>query len=70
VRARVLLAVGAVLLGRRDEEIPRRRLLALFRPAPEGASVRWYRAGHSLDARATRDFETWIGQRLGLTSVR
>jgi predicted esterase len=53
-------------VGTRDAEISRTRLLGLIRPAPAGKTVRWYPTGHALNPRATRDFEAWISERLGL----
>lgn len=51
VRAPLLIQVGT-----HDEEASRARLPALIRAAHARTSVRWYDAGHALNARATRDF--------------
>jgi len=50
-------ARGSIMLqnGRKDQIVPRPALLALARAAPKGTVVRWYPAGHDLDAQAYRD---------------
>ena len=59
---------GTLLLqdGRRDTIVPREALTALARAAPRGTRVRWYEAGHALNAAAYRDQLAWLAQRLGL----
>jgi len=52
--------------GRRDEVVPRPALDALARAAPTGTTVRWYDAGHALNAKAYRDQLIWLAQRLRL----
>jgi dienelactone hydrolase len=52
--------------GRRDEIVPPSALAALARAAPAGASVRWYPAGHALDAVAFRDQLAWLARKLEL----
>ncbi|HEY2938528.1 MAG TPA: acetylxylan esterase [Gaiellaceae bacterium] len=62
-------AAPAALLfqdGRRDRVVPRRALLALARACSRPKQVRWYDAGHGLDARAYRDQLRWLSARLGL----
>ena len=52
--------------GRRDEVVPHAALTTLARAASEPKRLRWYDAGHALDARAYRDQLTWLSSRLGL----
>ena len=52
--------------GRRDEIVPRAALMAVIRAAPRGTAVRWYAAGHALDARAYRDQLAWLARKLGI----
>ena len=52
--------------GRRDDVVPRPALAALIQAAPSTKRVRWYDAGHGLDARAYREQLAWLEQRLGL----
>jgi dienelactone hydrolase len=53
---------GTVLLedGRRDAVVPRAALLAIVHAAPPGTIVRWYDAGHALDARAYADARAFL----------
>jgi hypothetical protein len=46
--------------------MPRAALVALSRAAPTEASVRWYAAGHALDAAAYGDQLAWLARRLEL----
>jgi dienelactone hydrolase len=57
---------GSVLLqdGRRDEIVPRAALLALAKAAPRGSTVRWYPAGHELNARAYVDQLAFLARKL------
>jgi dienelactone hydrolase len=57
---------GSVLLqdGRRDQVVPRRALLDLARAAPRGSTVRWYQAGHELNARAYLDQVAFLAKHL------
>jgi dienelactone hydrolase len=57
---------GSVLLqdGRRDEIVPRPALLALAKAAPSGSVLRWYPAGHELDAQAYRDQLAFLQKKL------
>jgi dienelactone hydrolase len=50
-------ARGSIMLqdGRKDQDVPRPALLALAKAAPKGSVLRWYPAGHELDAQAYRD---------------
>jgi dienelactone hydrolase len=65
---------GSVLLqdGRRDEIVPRAALLALAKAAPRGTTVRWYPAGHELNARAYIDQLAFLARKLPISgpSVR
>lgn len=57
---------GRLLLedGRRDAIVPRPALLNIVRAAPPGTVVRWYDAGHALNARAYDDARNWLLRRL------
>jgi dienelactone hydrolase len=57
---------GTILLqdGRQDQIVPRRALDALAAAAPRGTIVRWYPAGHALNARAYRDQLAWLARKL------
>ena len=57
---------GSVLLqaGRRDQIVPRTALLALVRAAPRGSVVRWYPAGHELNAQAYFDQLAFLAKKL------
>ena len=57
---------GSVMLqdGRRDEIVPRAALLALARAAPRGSVLRWYPAGHELDAQAYFDQLAFLQRKL------
>jgi dienelactone hydrolase len=57
---------GSVLLqdGRHDEIVPRAALLALARAAPRGSTVRWYPAGHELNAQAYFDQLAFLAKKL------
>lgn len=50
--------------GEQDEVVPRKALDALAAAAPEGTDVRWYPAGHGLDADAHGEHVTWLEERL------
>ncbi len=52
--------------GLADEYIPRAQLAALARAGSEPKRVRWYRAGHSLNAQAYRDQLAWLSRELGV----
>ena len=52
--------------GRADEIVPRAALTAVARAAPAGTSIRWYDAGHALNARAYRDQLAWLARRLAI----
>ena len=51
-------------LGRRDEIVPRAALVRLFRAAGRPKQVRWYSAGHVLNAQAHRDQLRWLSSEL------
>jgi dienelactone hydrolase len=57
---------GSVLVqdGRRDEVVPRAALVALAKAAPRGSVVRWYPAGHELDAQVYRDQLAFLARKL------
>lgn len=57
---------GSVLLqdGRRDEVVPRAALVALQKAAPRGSTVRWYPAGHELNAQTYRDQLAFLAKKL------
>ncbi|MGE5275297.1 MAG: alpha/beta hydrolase family protein [Verrucomicrobiota bacterium] len=57
---------GSVLLqdGRRDEIVPRAALVALADAAPRGSVVRWYPAGHELNAQAYFDQLAFLAKKL------
>jgi dienelactone hydrolase len=57
---------GSVLFedGRRDEIVPRAALLALAKAAPPGSVVRWYPAGHELNAQVYRDQLAFLAKKL------
>jgi len=52
--------------GRDDQNVPRSALTAFAAAAPTGATIRWYNAGHQLNATAYRDQLDWLAQHLGL----
>lgn len=52
--------------GEQDEVVPREALDALADAAPEGTDVRWYPAGHALDADAYTEHLDWLAERLGI----
>jgi len=54
-------------LGRTDEIVPRAALTGLYRAAGQPKQVRWYAAGHLLNARAYRDQLRWLASELRLT---
>jgi dienelactone hydrolase len=57
---------GTILLqdGRKDTVVPRAALLALARAAPDGTVLRWYPAGHELNAQAYFDQLAFLAKRL------
>ncbi|HZP71805.1 MAG TPA: hypothetical protein VFA97_00350 [Gaiellaceae bacterium] len=57
---------GTLLLenGTRDAVVPRAALDNIVHAAPKGTVVRWYPAGHALDAAAYRAAITWLLARL------
>jgi dienelactone hydrolase len=50
--------------GRRDTVVPHAALENIVQAAPPGTTVRWYDAGHALNARAWRDAARWLLGRL------
>jgi len=57
---------GTVLIadGRRDRVVPRAALLNMIHAAPKGTLVRWYDAGHQLNAAAYRATFAWLAAKL------
>jgi dienelactone hydrolase len=57
---------GSVLIqdGRKDEIVPRGALVALQKAAPRGTVVRWYPAGHELNAQVYRDQLAFLAKKL------
>jgi hypothetical protein len=57
---------GSLLLedGTRDSVVPHHALLNMVRAAPPKTIVRWYPAGHGLDAAADREAFAWLVTRL------
>jgi len=57
---------GTLLLedGTRDAVVPHNALENMVHAAPRGTLVRWYPAGHALNAKAYDDAFTWLLQRL------
>jgi dienelactone hydrolase len=57
---------GSILLqdGRRDEIVPKAALQALAKAAPAGSALRWYPAGHELNAQAYRDQLAFLAKKL------
>jgi dienelactone hydrolase len=52
--------------GRKDLTVPHSALLTFANTAPAGIRLRWYDAGHGLNAKAYRDQIEWLADRLGL----
>jgi predicted esterase len=52
--------------GRRDTVVPRAALVALASAASSPKEIRWYPAGHGLNAQALRDQRAWLTRVLGL----
>jgi dienelactone hydrolase len=52
--------------GLADEYVPRAQLAALARAGSEPKRIRWYRAGHALNAQAYRDQIAWLSEQLGV----
>ena len=50
--------------GRTDEVVPRAALDRLYVAAPEPKEIRWYPAGHELNAKAYRDQLDWLTEEL------
>jgi dienelactone hydrolase len=57
---------GTLLLedGSSDTIVPREALLNIIRAAPRGTIVRWYPAGHALDAAAYDEAFSWLWSKL------
>jgi dienelactone hydrolase len=57
---------GSVMLqsGRKDEIVPRAALVALQNAAPPGSVIRWYPAGHELNAQVYRDQLAFLAEKL------
>jgi dienelactone hydrolase len=52
--------------GLDDEFVPRAQLAALARAGSQPKRIRWYRAGHALNAKAYRDQIAWLSRELGV----
>ena len=50
--------------GLHDEVAPRRSLVALYQAASEPKRIRWYDAGHTLNAKAVDDQLAWLQSKL------
>jgi dienelactone hydrolase len=63
---------GSVLLqdGSKDEVVPRAALVALQKAAPRGSVVRWYPAGHELNAQVYRDQLAFLARKLPIDGPR
>ena len=63
---------GEVMLqdGRKDEIVPRAALVALQKAAPRGSVVRWYPAGHELNAQVYRDQLAFLTKKLPIDGPR
>jgi dienelactone hydrolase len=61
-----LAPAGTLLLedGTKDNEVPHRALLNMVHAAPAGTLVRWYPAGHALNAAAYRAAFAWLATKL------
>jgi dienelactone hydrolase len=57
---------GSVMVqdGRRDEIVPRAALVALAKAAPRGTVIRWYPAGHELNAQVYREQLAFLARKL------
>jgi cephalosporin-C deacetylase-like acetyl esterase len=57
---------GTLLLadGRRDTVVPHAALMNMIHAAPKGTLVRWYDAGHELNASAYRAAFAWLAAKL------
>jgi dienelactone hydrolase len=53
--------------GRKDEVVPKAALQRLYDAAPEPKELRWYPAGHQLNAPAYRDQLAWLTEQLKIT---
>jgi uncharacterized protein len=53
--------------ARQDHNVPAADAEALHRAAPQPGTVKWYDAGHALDAQAHVDQLEWLHQRIGTT---
>jgi predicted esterase len=53
--------------GRRDEVVPHAALENVIHAAPARTTVRWYDAGHALDATAWADARAWLVAKLSAT---
>lgn len=56
--------------GRSDEVVPRAALERLSNAAPEPKEIRWYAAGHQLNAKAYADHLDWLTRRLEIDGPR
>ena len=56
--------------GRLDNLVPAADAEALHSAAPEPKTIRWYDAGHSLNAQALRDRHEWLNGQIGLDVLK
>jgi dienelactone hydrolase len=56
--------------GRLDTLVPPADAEALHKAAPEPKTIRWYNAGHSLNAQALRDRHEWLNGQIGLDLLK
>ena len=70
LRYAALADPGTLLLedGTRDEVVPRKALENMIHAAPPKTVVRWYPAGHALNARAYDEAFTWLLTKLGVAT--
>jgi len=52
--------------GTDDPHVPRERAEQFFASAKEPKEMKWYEAGHGLNADATMDRKAWLMEMLGL----
>jgi uncharacterized protein len=52
--------------ARSDRHVPVERAEEFYAAAADPKQIRWYEAGHGLNAEATRDREAWLAEGLAL----
>jgi dienelactone hydrolase len=70
LRYAALARPGTLLIedGTRDEVVPHKALENMIRAAPPKTTVRWYPAGHALNARAYHEAFVWLLTKLGVAA--